>query len=254
MHLPPLLICPFIERRILLFLFWGLKCLILLHVLPCLLLSNSNIVSSRLFFFLFFFPPSFFPFPLSLVSLSPFLLFCFLCHGSGPFCDRILFRNLIFSSSPIFFDFAAPLRFLNLDVASGSQFGMRTWFKFILYFKPSHSLLSPLVGDTMSYSSHAFQKLIITSFFFFFFHLFNLFRILYPFTHTSSQPHSRPLPRKTSLPNNPPRPGRLRHRILIQTPPFNPRHARLSRTYCLRRRKSKRDRYPDLPDRSRRAG
>lgn len=142
--------------------------------------KSKHCVVATFFSFFFSFPPTFFPFPLSLVSLSLFLLFCFLCHGSGPFCDRILFRNLILSSSPIFFDFAAPLRFLNLDVASGSQFGMRTWFKFILYFKTSHSLLSPLVHDTMSYSSHAFQKLIITSFVFFFYLIYLGFYTLSP--------------------------------------------------------------------------
>lgn len=84
------------------------------------------------FFFLSFsFPRAF---PPSLSASAPFLYFlpfCFLCLGSGPCCDRILFRNLILSSSPIFFDFAAPLRFLDLD---GASLGVSTWDENLVQF------------------------------------------------------------------------------------------------------------------------
>ena len=98
---PPLLICPFIERRILLFLFWCLKCLILLHVFPCLLLSNSNLLSSRLFFLFLF--PDLFPFPSQPrlpFSISPLLfslswVWTFLRQNPFPKSNSFLFAYFL---------------------------------------------------------------------------------------------------------------------------------------------------------------
>lgn len=110
--------------------------LILLHVLPLsLAFKFDHLVVSTFFFSFLFFPPSFSPFPLSPRLPFLFLPFCFLCLGSGPCCDRTLFRNLILSSSPIFFDFAAPLRFLDLD---GASLGVSIWDENLVQF---HSII-----------------------------------------------------------------------------------------------------------------
>lgn len=162
---------------------------------------------------------------------SAFSVLVWICY------DKILSEIYSFLFRLFFFDLAAPLCF---SISMGSP-RVSIWhenlIKFILYLKNLTFLIQPPCWHIPYLSLFIY-----------------LFRILYPLTHTPSRPHSRPLSRKTSLPINPPRPGRLWHRILIQTPSPGPRHARLSGTYCLRRRKSKRDCYPDLPDRSRRAG
>lgn len=133
--LPPLLICPFIERRILLFLFWGLKCLILLHILPLsLAFKFDHLVVSTFFFPFLFLSPELFPLPSQ--PRLPFSISALLLSLSWVWT---LLRQNPFPKS-ISFLFAYFLRLCCTPALSRSrwgppsesQFGMRTWFNSIL--------------------------------------------------------------------------------------------------------------------------
>lgn len=214
----------------------ALSCLIPFLVFICLQIGGNSRPAnfgSRSIFSNFVHPPSALIFPFLLYFLPNL---CFLSPGLDLWLGQKNLSELILSfflvRLAISFDLAAPLPFSISMGVLGSQFGMRTLFMLSI-LKPHITSFSPLVDKIQ------FLALFDLSFpCLFFFFLKKKSRILYPLTHTSLQPHSRPLSRKTSMPINPPRSGRLRNRFLIRTPSCGPRHARLSRTYCLRLRKS----------------
>lgn len=155
---------------------------------------------------------------------SIFCLSCFLSPGLDFCCDRILteiYPFIVRLASTLLHPCPSRSRW-----ASSGQFDRRTLFMLsTLKARIPHS--APLLTICNSRHFSTYHSLV-----------FFKYRILHPLTRTPLQPHSRPLSRKTSMSINPPRPGRLRNRILIRTPFCDPRHARLSGTYCLRRRKS----------------